>query len=189
MARQSRSENGIIHGVLVKTQIVLLLMLGCMALAVYCAETPDPPYDVAPWPAGDSLKMPEFPTLAYTARVEGEVDLLLFIDKSGKKTIGSSAENPKSLGFMDSVETAIQTWQFTPAQHKNRPISTWINLHFVFRYVDENILNEMLKKHFNIIDNRTKWLKVNKTHAKIAEFQPPVIVYVSPHVKIDTPQK
>jgi outer membrane biosynthesis protein TonB len=58
----------------------LFIFILSVTLSAWAQDVPDLPYDVAPWPVGDSLKMPDYPQMAKIAGVPGKVEVILLVN-------------------------------------------------------------------------------------------------------------
>ena len=164
-----------------KHLLIFILFATCFAWA---QDALDLPYDVAPWPIGDSLKMPAFPELGLLAGIDGFVDVILRIDENGKLQIEQKAEYPEGLGFYDSVAVRLKEWQFQPARFRDKPVESRISMHFQFMQMREDSAS-LLRMPIPGLQARPKaWVVPGRQKTDLQVFQPPVILYKKQLIKV-----
>jgi hypothetical protein len=177
---------------MIKYLIIIATLLLLAASGFSQTPPADLPYDVAPWPKGDSLLMPSFTEIGSLVGVQPEVSVMMRIDKRG-----NIAEYNVSLGVSDTsrimrvfkaelfgkVEHAIKSWRFLPAIKKSKPVASWQNLVFTFKYLRwpefPNLLKDMEQIRRTFEDGKAlagrRW-PVSKQRYDLQHFQVPLIL-------------
>jgi TonB family protein len=125
----------------------------------------------APWPASDSLLMPDFRECAKCQQIcSAKVTVQTFVAKDGtvKKCVVARSQ-PKGLGFEELVERTIQQWHFVPAQKDSQLVGVWLLVRFHFACSDRGLDSTQFIKC-------QRYAKVGKQPDPYAIYQPPVIV-------------
>ncbi|HEU4436940.1 MAG TPA: TonB family protein, partial [candidate division Zixibacteria bacterium] len=75
---------------------------------------------------------PQYPPIAYSNKIEGQVVVAILVDTDGKvldtKVVKSSNEI-----FNEEAVAAVKQWSFKPAIYNKKPVKFWYNTPIVFR--------------------------------------------------------
>ena len=74
--------------------------------------------------------LPEYPSFAVKARLQGMVFARVLVDENGQ--VAKVGQVKGHALFQDAVKMAARQWQFTPARQGNKAVSTWVTVPFSF---------------------------------------------------------
>lgn len=161
---------------------LLLAMLLLISAAFSQTRPADLPYEVAPWPMGDTLKLPQYPELPTRAGVSGSVDIVILVKTDGTaRLVDVLIEKPSDLGFRQEVERVVADWGFLPATKNGTPVDAYTYLRFEFKYAK----SPMNSQELAIMAGPRQALLTRRAHHPLAMFVPLAVIYVPPKVKID----
>jgi protein TonB len=81
-----------------------------------------------------SMIQPEYPAMAKSAGVAGQVWVQYYVDKNGDVCDVRIVKSvPTGLGFEDETIKAIKQWKFTPAIQDKHPVGVWVGQTIVFK--------------------------------------------------------
>ncbi len=70
---------------------------------------------------------PNYPPIAQSAAVGGQVIVQFYVDKNGDvKKAKAIKATPPGLGFEEAAVDAIMQWKFTPALQREHPVGVWV---------------------------------------------------------------
>jgi periplasmic protein TonB len=81
-----------------------------------------------------SMIQPEYPAIAKSAGVPGQVWVQFYVDKNGDVSeVRIMKSVPTGLGFEEETFKAVKQWKFTPAIQDKHPVGVWVGQTIVFK--------------------------------------------------------
>jgi protein TonB len=81
-----------------------------------------------------SMIQPEYPAIAKSAAVGGEVWVQFYVDENGEvRDVRIVKSVPTGLGFEEETIKAVKLWKFTPAIQDQHPVGVWVGQKIVFK--------------------------------------------------------
>lgn len=130
--------------------------------------------DVAPWPASDSLVMPDLRECPRCYQIiPSKVDVYALVSSNGRVDSCIAMARPSGLGFEDPVVRIVTQWRFMPAHRNDLAVDCWIPITFRFKGTEHGLDSTQFVKC-------QRYAKVGVQPHPLTLYQPPVIV-LCPH--------
>jgi len=75
---------------------------------------------------------PEYPRQPFRLGIEGEGDVRLLVDRTGRVSRSAMMEFDPPNVFDDAIHRAVRRWEFEPAIYRGEPVAVWVMTTFRF---------------------------------------------------------